>query len=196
MAEMQQTGWTRRETRDYHHVRMRIRPALPQDARAIAEVRVASWRATYRGVVPDSYLDALTPEESEDRWRAVATGEVPGAELRVCEVDGAVVGFAAYGAARDPSFGHGGELYATYYLPEAMGKGYGSAMLREVTARLVALGHNDMIVWVMEANARGRAFYENILRMTPVEGARQSFAIDGVTIWELAYGLRPLSAPR
>jgi hypothetical protein len=173
---------------------MRIRPALPQDARAIAEVRVASWRATYRGVVPDSYLDALTPEESEDRWSAVAAGEMPGAELRVCEEGGAVAGFAAFGAARAPNFGYGGELYATYYRPEATGKGYGSAMLREVAVCLTALGHTDMIVWVMEANARGRAFYERT--MQPVDGSRQSFAIDGVTIWEVAYGLRPLSTSR
>jgi GNAT superfamily N-acetyltransferase len=176
---------------------MRIRPALPQDARAIAEVRVASWRAAYRGVVPDAYLDAMTPDESEDSWRAVAAGETNGAELRVCEVDGAIVGFAAYGAAREPRFGHGGELYATYYLPEAMGKGYGGAMLREVTARLAALGHADMIVWAMEANARGRGFYENIVRMRLVDGARQSFEIEGRMIWEIAYSLRPLpvSAP-
>jgi hypothetical protein len=76
-----------------------------------------------------------------------------------------------------------------------MGKGYGSAMLREVTSGLIRLGHGDMIVWVMEANARGRNFYENILRMTLVENARQSFEIDGATLWEVAYGLRPLPDP-
>jgi len=173
---------------------MIIRPALPQDAHAIAAVRVASWRATYRGVVPDSYLDSLTESESEDRWRAIAAGEHPGTGLLVCEVDGHVVGFAAFGAAREPRFGHGGELYATYYLPEATGKGYGSAMLREVIAGLRRLGHDDLIVWVMEANARGRAFYENILRAALVEGSRQSFEIDGATIWEIAYSLQPLSA--
>jgi L-amino acid N-acyltransferase YncA len=172
-----------------------IRPARPQDARAIAQVRIASWRATYRGVVPDSYLDAMTPADSEENWRAVAAGETPGAELLVCEVEGAVAGFAAYGAAREPSHGHAGELYATYYRPEAMGKGYGSAVLREVIRGLRRLGHADMIVWVMEANARGRNFYENILHMTPVADARQSFEIDGVQIWEVAYGLRPLPDP-
>jgi L-amino acid N-acyltransferase YncA len=175
---------------------MIIRPARPQDARAIAQVRIASWRATYRGVVPDSHLDAMTPADSEENWRAAAAGEVPGAELLVCEVDGAVVGFAAYGAAREPSHGHTGELYATYYRPEAMGKGYGSAMLREVIRSLIRLGHADMIVWVMEANARGRNFYENILHMTPVAGSRQSFEIGGAQIWEVAYSLRPLPDPR
>ncbi|MGH8324102.1 MAG: GNAT family N-acetyltransferase [Steroidobacteraceae bacterium] len=169
---------------------MIIRPARPEDGDAVADVRVVSWRATYRGVVPGPYLDTM--DANRAHWRSVAAGELAGAELLVCEVDGAVVGFACYGAARPPAFGFGGELYATYYLPEAMGKGYGSAMLHAVIGGLKRQGHADMIVWVMEANARGRNFYEKILRMTPVEGSRQSFVIGDSTIWEVAYGLRPL----
>jgi GNAT superfamily N-acetyltransferase len=170
---------------------MLIRPATPQDAHAVAAVRAISWQATYRGTVPDSYLDALAPAESEERWRAVAAGEIPGAELLVCEADGKIVGFAAYGAARPPQFGYGGELYATYYLPEAMGKGYGTQTVRDVVRGLARLGHDDMIVWVMEANARGRRFYEGIGGAV-VHGSRQSFEIDGRAIWEIAYGFRPL----
>ncbi len=173
---------------------MIIRPAVPDDAAAVASVRVASWRAAYRGIVPATYLDRLADNKNEDHWRALAAGEQAGTHLLVSEVDGRVVGFAAYGAARAPSFGHGGELHATYYLPEAMGKGYGSAMLRAVVAGLGRLGHDDLIVWVMEANTRGRAFYENVLRAREVEGSRQSFEIDGTTIWEIAYSLRPLPA--
>ncbi len=175
---------------------MIVRPATPEDAHAVAAVRVASWRATYRGTVPDSYLDALTPAESEEHWRAVAAGETPHAELLVCEVDGTVVGFAAYGAARPPDFCYGGELYATYYLPEAMGKGYGTQAVREVVRGLTRMGHSDMIVWVMEANTRGRRFYEGI-GGSVVSGSRQSFEIGGRTIWEVAYGFRllPDSAP-
>jgi hypothetical protein len=51
----------------------------------------------------------------------------------------------------------------------------------------------------MEANVRGRAFYENVMGARFIEGSRQSFELDGVTIWEIAYCLRPLpdtAAPR
>lgn len=170
---------------------MIVRPARPEDAHAVAGVRVASWQATYRGTVPDTYLDAMTEAQSEANWRAVAAGEMPGAELLVCDLAGAVVGFACYGAARAPDFGYGGELYATYYLPEAMGKGYGSAMMREVVKGLKRLGHADMILWVMEANARGRRFYDGF-GGTVIPGSRRSFAIEGRAIWEIAYGFRPL----
>jgi len=33
-----------------------IRRADPDDARAIAEVRIGAWRATYRCMIPDAYL--------------------------------------------------------------------------------------------------------------------------------------------
>ena len=170
---------------------MIVRAARPQDAHAVARVRTISWQATYRGTVPQSYLDALTPAESEERWCALAAGEMPGNELLVCEVDGAVVGFAAYGAARPPAFGYSGELFATYYLPEAMGKGYGTATVAKVVEGLNRLGHADMILWVMEANARGRRFYDGI-GGEAIAGSRQSFEIEGTPIWEIAYGFRPL----
>jgi len=41
-----------------------IRRATPADARAIAQVRVDAWRVTYRGMIPDAYLDAMTVDDS------------------------------------------------------------------------------------------------------------------------------------
>lgn len=39
------------------------------DARAIAAVHIASWRAAYRGLLPDAALDALTLDGREGDWR-------------------------------------------------------------------------------------------------------------------------------
>ena len=36
-----------------------IRVAVPDDARAIAQVRVDAWRTTYKGMIPDAYLAAM-----------------------------------------------------------------------------------------------------------------------------------------
>jgi hypothetical protein len=173
---------------------MIVRPARPGDEDAVAQIRVASWRATYRGVVPDSYLDAMSAEENAPQWAPAARGEQPGVRLLICEDESRVVGFAAFGAARAPQFGYGGELYAIYFLPDAIGKGFGNALAKKAMRGLRDLGHADMILWVMEQNVRGCRFYESRLGMSPVEGARQSFEIDGCTIWEIAYGLSPLPA--
>lgn len=169
-----------------------IRPARSEDAPGVAAVHSASWRATYPGTVPQPYLDDMHPEKTVERWREATEGKHPGAHLLVAEENGKIIGFETYGPSREPSFGYAGELYAAYFLPEAMGKGLGTAMMKTVVRDLSAQGLNDMIVWVIEANARGRRFYETILGGVIVEGSRQSFEIAGATIWEIAYGFRPL----
>ena len=40
-----------------------VRDATVDDARAIAEVHVASWRWAYRGQLPDDLLDGLSVDD-------------------------------------------------------------------------------------------------------------------------------------
>lgn len=42
---------------------MRIREACPGAEHAVADVHVRSWKAAYRSLLPDDYLDALRPED-------------------------------------------------------------------------------------------------------------------------------------
>jgi GNAT superfamily N-acetyltransferase len=83
---------------------MAVRRATLEDADAIGSVHVASWRAAYRGLMPDEFLDALSVEERAESWRrgfvqAAATPPDRSAVL-VTVVDGEAVGFAALGPAR------------------------------------------------------------------------------------------------
>ena len=78
---------------------MQIRRAKPADAKGIAEVNVASWQAAYRGVLPDSLLDALSVEDKRGRWEARIAENLE--QVLVLEQDQRVVGFAAFGASRD-----------------------------------------------------------------------------------------------
>ena len=50
-----------------------IRRAHPGDAPAIARVRIDSWRTTYRGIMPDVYLDGMQVEASTALWDRVLT---------------------------------------------------------------------------------------------------------------------------
>jgi hypothetical protein len=50
---------------------MHIREATMADVAAIARVHVESWRATYKGLLPDGYLANLTYEQREPLWREI-----------------------------------------------------------------------------------------------------------------------------
>ena len=72
-----------------------IRLATPADAPAIAQVRVDAWRTTYRGMIPDGYLDAMKVEESAALWHKVLTAAPNTTSTFVADSDGRVVGFAS-----------------------------------------------------------------------------------------------------
>jgi L-amino acid N-acyltransferase YncA len=173
--------------------RLKIRAGHIEDAEGIAFVHSTSWRHAYRGIVPQAYLDAMEPSKTVERWQKIISGEIsPGARMLVADNGGTIIGFQVYGPAREPAFGYSGELYAAYFLPDAVGKGLGTEMVKRVFEGLYVQGLNDMIVWVMEANARGRRFYETVLGGTVVPGSHKPFDLDGAEIWEIAYGFRPL----
>jgi hypothetical protein len=81
-----------------------VRPALPDDAAAIAELHVRSWQWAYRGQIPDDYLNGLTAElpERTARRQEYLTFPRPDHRTWVVERDGQVVGFAQTGPSNDP----------------------------------------------------------------------------------------------
>jgi hypothetical protein len=46
-----------------------VRLAQPGDARSIAEVHVESWKTTYQGIFPDTFLNSLSVEKRDQFWR-------------------------------------------------------------------------------------------------------------------------------
>jgi CheY-like chemotaxis protein len=72
-----------------------VRDATSADARAIATVHVTSWRAAYRGLLPDRFLDRLSVDERAPTWRRRIDGRHDAEAVLVAERDGAVVGFLA-----------------------------------------------------------------------------------------------------
>lgn len=163
----------------------RIRAAEPDDARAIAAVHVASWRATYRGLLPDEFLAGLALAPWEAQWaRALA---VPPDERGVwvtTDDTGAVLGFASGGPARGEDAAYPGELYALYLLPAAQGRGLGRRLFDAVAADLARRGFPALLLWVLDGNPACR-FYAH-LGGSPLRS--QPFTIGGVTRTETAYG--------
>lgn len=133
-----------------------IRPAVVADAPAIAHVHVESWRTTYAGILPDSYLAGLDETLRARLWQEWLLGSTV---IFVAELKGRVVGFAHGGPNREPAGSCDAELYAIYLLKEAQQSGIGTALLQTVAATLINRNFKSMAVWVLEQN-RSRCFYE------------------------------------
>ncbi len=133
-----------------------IRPAVPGDARAMAEVFVGAWRQAYPGVVPAAVLSALDHEQTA-RWLAELIERRTEGETDVAERAGRVAGFIRYG--KQPGEQAAGYVFGLYVDPGVAGQGTGQALLRHAVDRLRADGYGSVALHVFEANARARRFY-------------------------------------
>ncbi|MEV4255377.1 GNAT family N-acetyltransferase [Spirillospora sp. NPDC049652] len=139
---------------------MIVRHATPEDAEPIARVHVAAWQLAFRGVLPEAELDALHWTQRVGGWRErIAPGS--GVTVLVAEVDGEVAGFAASGPPHDADLRpeRAWELYMMYLGPASWRRGIGTALLRR-TIEAVPPHVPEMVLWVLDENARARAFYE------------------------------------
>jgi ribosomal protein S18 acetylase RimI-like enzyme len=168
-----------------------IRPASPADAEAIARVRVDAWRTTYRGMIPDAYLDAMTVDESTAIWRRILESGSPNVSVFVAEDAAEVIGFAAGNRRDPPKLDFGAELSALYLRPDRQRQGIGRRLVGAVAGAERAKGGDGLVVFVIAGNKGARAFYENLGAELLLE---QPFEWDGIPLVEAAYGWRDLAA--
>lgn len=163
-----------------------VRPATLADAPGIGEVHVASWRAAYVGIVPQAHLDGLSAEKRAEMWRGFFEGPPrPRTAVRVAEADGRVCGFVNTGPSRDADGAELGEVRAIYVLRERWRTGLGRALLDAAVGDLRASGFAAATLWVLDANARGRAFYER--SGWRADGTRKTIPIGGAELVEVRY---------
>jgi GNAT superfamily N-acetyltransferase len=136
-----------------------IRRARPGDAASIAGVRIDAWRASYRGLVPDSYLDHLKPEDSVKMWEQVLGASSDAACTFVAEAGGEIIGFASGMTLAESRFGCDAELSAICVLPDEQRKGLGKRLLANVAATLIGAGATGLMAWVLTKNEGAREFF-------------------------------------
>ena len=161
---------------------MHVREATIEDARAIAEVHLASWKTTYPGIIPQEHIDGLRVEDGRARWETRLREKTTMVFVAVDEAG--VFGFAAGGSIMHPVDGYEGELAAIYLLASHQGKGAGAALVRHFAGELRRQGFRNMVVWVLRANP-ACGFYR---RMGGVQVGEQMIEIGGTTLPEIAFG--------
>ena len=144
------------------HASVIIRTAQVADAQAIARVRVAAWRAAYRGLMPDAYLERADLEATETeqlRNRLGAIGDR--AHVSAAEANERIVGYCAYGCdTNDARACVNGAIYDLYVHPQLWSHGVGHQLLADATDYFKLHGCSEATLLVYEENRRARRFYE------------------------------------
>ena len=141
------------------------RRARETDARELAQVHIAAWRAAYRDLLPHDYLASLSVDAREQAWRERLTLLAANRRPWVATADGQIVGFASAGPERDDDDNLSndvGEVYAINVLPDCWHKGVGRNLMRHAERELREHRYSEAILWCLTDNARARAFYERL----------------------------------
>jgi L-amino acid N-acyltransferase YncA len=166
----------------------KIRPATREDARAIAQVHVASWRWAYRDLLPQHVLAELSVDARGAMWRSLLVVPDDGTVVLVSIEDGAIVGFASAGPSRDADASRDtAEVFTLYLLEHATGRGIGRALFTSLVDAVRAAGFARARLWVLRGNHRTRRFYE-AAGWRP-DGIEDRYEVGGVAFPEIRYGI-------
>ena len=143
---------------------MQIRPALPADAPALADLGERLWRETYTGLIPAANLELHLAETFGVVQQAAELTD-PVNRTLVLEDHGALLGYAllrTHGpkeATPAVPFERPLEV-ARFYVDRSLhGRGAAHALMAEVVARATAGGHDGVWLQVWEQNPRAIRFY-------------------------------------
>lgn len=139
---------------------MLIREGTEDDTESISNLHAESWRAAYRGILSDDYLDGRVQKDRLAVWQArlSSAGAKPMFVL-VAQLDVRLAGFICVFLSEDTVFGS--LLDNLHVAPDLTGQGVGRQLLSEAAMRLLEAGSRvGLYLWVFEQNRRARQFYE------------------------------------
>ncbi|MCL2671284.1 MAG: GNAT family N-acetyltransferase [Clostridiales bacterium] len=162
-----------------------LRPAVPADAAALADILASSWQSAYAGLLPPALLETYTNRARlEQKFARLlsSSATTPHIALR----GSLPVGLVGYGKSREEDLPDAGEIVSLYVIERLWGLGVGKKLLDTALAALSAAGHKEVFLWVLTDNPRARRFYEK-QGFTP-DGAAKDSGLNGAP--ELRYRLQ------
>jgi ribosomal protein S18 acetylase RimI-like enzyme len=139
----------------------KIRYAGISDSRILGEIHSQSWKAAYKGIIPDEILSSITTERRQKYFEKALTEGWE--EDAIIYIDNKAVGLICIGKCRDTDKDDFyGEIWGIYLLPEYFSMGIGSKLINWGLDELRKRNYDKVTLWVLENNSNARIFYEKI----------------------------------
>jgi GNAT superfamily N-acetyltransferase len=136
-----------------------IREAAESDIEAVGALHLASRVTAYAEIVPADELADTTPAAMAEWWRERWRWERDDHRFMVADADGTIAGFTYAGPDEEPD---AAVLHAIHVTPGRIGSGLGRLLLADAETWFgTHPGWRRATLWVLEANARARGFYEH-----------------------------------
>ncbi|MEM1346688.1 MAG: GNAT family N-acetyltransferase, partial [Pseudomonadota bacterium] len=136
-----------------------IRAAGPEDAAAVTAILSTVWRESYLGMIDTDYLQGRMGDDVAALTAAMLAPNSAALVLLAVRQGRALGVLTAQQEADDPACER---LSAISVLPEARGKGLGTALIGVAAVRQAALGRERAVLTVLPGNLRARALYARL----------------------------------
>lgn len=124
------------------------------DRNLISKIYEDSWRFSYKGIIPQDFLDKIP----KGNWNK--NFDIADWKTVIFILDGNYIGTSSFSKSRLEKYNESAEVISIYFLPEYIGLGYGKRLLDYVVKELKEMGYTEVFLWVLEENYRARNFYE------------------------------------
>ena len=135
---------------------MEIRYAKRRDLRKAAALLNECWRWAYKDIVDADYLAGMS---DRGRYKKLLRGRRRGRRSLLLFDNGELLGFCGYGKSNEEAYPDDGYIAAIYLREDAVGKGYGHALLTRAEEDLRRQGYQNLVLDVLVGNERAIAFY-------------------------------------
>jgi ribosomal protein S18 acetylase RimI-like enzyme len=139
------------------HNSIRIRYARREDIYAIAAFLNDCWKAEYRQIISDDYLDMMSVEERHEGLLKRYNNCV--SDFFMMLEGDCLIGAVVFGKSFTDGYKEDGEISAIYLHEDYIGKGYGHRLFRKTEQALAAKGHTCFLLDLLTGNARALRFY-------------------------------------
>ncbi len=137
-----------------------IRRATLEDAEKIADIHVRAWQESYKGIIDQNYLDAISFSGRLAFRKKILSHPKPKQINLIAVQNNRIIGFCDAGVAFDSSEAYRGEIYAIYLLNEFKRHGVGKTLFDYVDKDLEEHLLTPYVTWVLEENKTACRFYE------------------------------------
>jgi GNAT superfamily N-acetyltransferase len=162
-----------------------IRHARPADAHSIAALHANSWRASYRGILSDEFLDGALDENRLALWTTRCSDVSRQNQLIIVdEHNGEIRGFACAFLDADPRWGS--LLDNLHVVPNLKGQGLGRQLIGAIAGAVFQDASSPTLhLWAYEQNIAARRFYEHLGGIA--SGCEEEPALDGTRVNAVRY---------
>lgn len=122
---------------------MKIRRAMPDDAKGVKSAHYHAYQVNYKGYLPDDYLRNMPFDESIITRTANYIKEH---EYYVAEKDGHIAGFTCLAYPEKQVV----EIEALYVHPDFQKQGVGTALMNEVCSLKKTEGYTKLVLWTIK----------------------------------------------